>query len=127
MSDPSTPKSVPPALGARVLTVTSGKGGVGKTFLSANLAAALARRGQRVLVSGLRVLVDEHAGGGQVPRDPGGELLGQALQLAGDRPVELLAGDVLGQRRSVVVLQSHATPEAAARLLRAFGAAHVPA
>jgi len=50
MSDPSTPKSVPPALGARVLAVTSGKGGVGKTFLSANLAAALARRGQRVLV-----------------------------------------------------------------------------
>ncbi|MCB2020209.1 MAG: MinD/ParA family protein [Burkholderiaceae bacterium] len=35
---------------ARVLAVTSGKGGVGKTFLSANLAAALARRGERVLV-----------------------------------------------------------------------------
>ncbi|MCO5124497.1 MAG: MinD/ParA family protein [Rhizobacter sp.] len=35
---------------ARVLAVTSGKGGVGKTFLSANLAAALTRRGERVLV-----------------------------------------------------------------------------
>jgi flagellar biosynthesis protein FlhG len=35
---------------ARTLAVTSGKGGVGKTFLSANLAAALARRGARVLV-----------------------------------------------------------------------------
>ena len=35
---------------ASVLAVTSGKGGVGKTFLSANLAAALARRGERVLV-----------------------------------------------------------------------------
>lgn len=35
---------------ARILAVTSGKGGVGKTFLSANLAAALARRGERVLV-----------------------------------------------------------------------------
>jgi flagellar biosynthesis protein FlhG len=35
---------------ARVLAVTSGKGGVGKTFLSANLAAALAARGERVLV-----------------------------------------------------------------------------
>jgi flagellar biosynthesis protein FlhG len=35
---------------SRVLAVTSGKGGVGKTFLSANLAAALARRGERVLV-----------------------------------------------------------------------------
>ncbi len=30
--------------------MTSGKGGVGKTFFSANLAAALARRGERVLV-----------------------------------------------------------------------------
>ena len=35
---------------ARIMAVTSGKGGVGKTFLSANLAAALARRGKRVLV-----------------------------------------------------------------------------
>jgi flagellar biosynthesis protein FlhG len=35
---------------ATVLAVTSGKGGVGKTVLSANLAAALAARGQRVLV-----------------------------------------------------------------------------
>lgn len=34
----------------RILAVTSGKGGVGKTFLSANLAAALAERGERVLV-----------------------------------------------------------------------------
>ncbi len=36
--------------GARTIAVTSGKGGVGKTFMSANLAAALAERGQRVLV-----------------------------------------------------------------------------
>ena len=35
---------------ARVTAVTSGKGGVGKTFVSANLAAALAKRGERVLV-----------------------------------------------------------------------------
>jgi len=34
----------------RILAVTSGKGGVGKTFVSANLAAALAARGERVLV-----------------------------------------------------------------------------
>jgi flagellar biosynthesis protein FlhG len=32
------------------MAVTSGKGGVGKTFVSANLAAALARLGERVLV-----------------------------------------------------------------------------
>ena len=35
---------------ASILAITSGKGGVGKTFFSANLAAALARRGEKVLV-----------------------------------------------------------------------------
>lgn len=35
---------------ARITAITSGKGGVGKTFVSANLAAALARQGRRVLV-----------------------------------------------------------------------------
>lgn len=34
----------------RTLAVTSGKGGVGKTFVTANLAAALAEQGERVLV-----------------------------------------------------------------------------
>lgn len=34
----------------KVLAVTSGKGGVGKTFFSANLACALARKGHKVLV-----------------------------------------------------------------------------
>lgn len=33
-----------------ITAITSGKGGVGKTFVSANLASALARAGQRVLV-----------------------------------------------------------------------------
>jgi flagellar biosynthesis protein FlhG len=44
------PKAAPGATKASVLAVTSGKGGVGKTFFAANLAAALARRGERVLV-----------------------------------------------------------------------------
>ncbi len=39
-----------PAGAVRVVAVTSGKGGVGKTNISANLAIALAKRGLRVLV-----------------------------------------------------------------------------
>jgi flagellar biosynthesis protein FlhG len=49
---PGTPDpiAVPLKPLGKVLAVTSGKGGVGKTFVSANLAAALAKRGHRVLV-----------------------------------------------------------------------------
>jgi septum site-determining protein MinD len=36
-------------MAARVITITSGKGGVGKTTMVANLAIALAVRGQRVV------------------------------------------------------------------------------
>ena len=39
-----------PRARALITAVTSGKGGVGKTFVAANLAAALARQGERVLV-----------------------------------------------------------------------------
>ena len=46
---PNTAKLPLKPLG-KVIAVTSGKGGVGKTFVSANLAAALAKRGHKVLV-----------------------------------------------------------------------------
>ena len=43
--------NVPPSPAApHIIAITSGKGGVGKTFGAANLAAALARAGRRVLV-----------------------------------------------------------------------------
>ncbi len=46
----SSAGSAPSASPCRTMAVTSGKGGVGKTFFTANLAAALADRGERVLV-----------------------------------------------------------------------------
>ena len=47
---PTAPEPAPIKPLGKVLAITSGKGGVGKTFVSSNLAAALARRGLRVLV-----------------------------------------------------------------------------
>ncbi len=51
MTLPEPPQTVEQAPApAHILAVTSGKGGVGKTFVAANLAAALTRAGERVLV-----------------------------------------------------------------------------
>ncbi len=47
---PAAEPQVPLTPYGKVMAVTSGKGGVGKTFVSANLAAALAKRGLKVLV-----------------------------------------------------------------------------
>ncbi|MBK6293527.1 MAG: MinD/ParA family protein [Rhodoferax sp.] len=57
MTDTPSPAAAPAAAAnvplrplGKVVAVTSGKGGVGKTFVSANLAAALAKHGLKVLV-----------------------------------------------------------------------------
>jgi flagellar biosynthesis protein FlhG len=50
MTTPAATKAAGTAGAAHIMAVTSGKGGVGKTFVSANLAAALARNGRKVLV-----------------------------------------------------------------------------
>jgi flagellar biosynthesis protein FlhG len=50
MSVTETPTTLASPRLARTVAITSGKGGVGKTFVSANLAAALSRQGLKVLV-----------------------------------------------------------------------------
>ena len=47
---PYTPTDAPSGRFARVIAVTSGKGGVGKTFVTVNLALAFARAGKRVAI-----------------------------------------------------------------------------
>jgi flagellar biosynthesis protein FlhG len=49
-TSPVSPNGAASARHPHIVAVTSGKGGVGKTFVSANLAAALARSGRKVLV-----------------------------------------------------------------------------
>jgi flagellar biosynthesis protein FlhG len=46
----AAPPTTAPTVFPHIVAVTSGKGGVGKTFVSANLAAALAGAGRKVLV-----------------------------------------------------------------------------
>lgn len=68
-SPPSRPEGV-----KRVLAVGSGKGGVGKSTVAANLATALARQGLRV------GLMDADAYGPNVPRMMGASKLPPAIQ-----------------------------------------------
>lgn len=69
-----------PSRGLRIITVTSGKGGVGKTTISLNLALALARSGVRTLLFDADLgLANVHVLAGLTPRNTIVELLqGQA-------------------------------------------------
>ena len=62
-----------PRPGARILAVGGGKGGVGKSFIASNLAAVMAKLGQRV------VLVDADLGGANVHTYLGMEFPGRTL------------------------------------------------
>ena len=115
MSDAPTP--IPPRAGARITAVTSGKGGVGKTFVAANLAAALARAGQRVLVldadlglANLDVVLNLAARVTLHDVFTGRATLDQALQPAPGGFTVLLAG-------SGLVEYSRMTPEVRDKLL----------
>ena len=48
-------------MSAKIITITSGKGGVGKTTATANISVALAMRGQRV------VAIDEFETNAELP------------------------------------------------------------
>jgi ATP-binding protein involved in chromosome partitioning len=85
---PTTPKTVPPPapralpnLG-KVVAVSSGKGGVGKSTISVNLAVALAARGHRV------GLMDGDIYGPNIPRMLG--VVGEEPTITGDRRIRPL-------------------------------------
>ena len=89
-------------LGEGVVVVAGGVGGLAAGFADHGDAGGAGAGGLGVGVGGLGVVLEEQAGGDEVPGDAVGELLGQAAQLLGDVVVELLAGDLGVEVGSVV-------------------------
>ncbi|MCB9728871.1 MAG: MinD/ParA family protein [Deltaproteobacteria bacterium] len=133
MSHPSKPG---PLRALRVIAVTSGKGGVGKTSLTVNLALTFARQGRRVLIidgdtglANVDILLDvqpratlRHLLSGQASLDevllesehgvtilPGSSGVAELSELSAGSQRDLLeAVDVLGERFDTVLVDTAA-------------------
>jgi len=96
---PSVPEELP-SLG-RVLAISSGKGGVGKSTISANVAAALARAGHRV------GLMDADIYGPNVPRMMGvgrkPEVVGGKIQPLDAHGVKLMSLGFIVEREAPAI------------------------
>ncbi len=77
-------RSVAPARSRRVISIGGGKGGIGKSLISANLGIELARRGKKV------VLVDADLGGANLHTTLGVDVPRRTLSDFIERKVELI-------------------------------------
>lgn len=97
---PGEKKPEPPASGARVVCIASGKGGVGKSVLASNLATLRAQRGERVLLIDFDAgLANLHLLLGLAPRHDLGHVLDGTVPareavVHGPAGVHLLSGGV---------------------------------
>ncbi len=98
---PAAPTVRPPAPTVRVIAVASGKGGVGKTNVTANLAVLLARRGLRVWVLDADLgLANLDIVYGVRPAHTLESVLRGERRLAGDAALEALSRHQARERRA---------------------------
>jgi flagellar biosynthesis protein FlhG len=104
----------------KVYAVTSGKGGVGKTNITANLATSMARAGKRVLVIDADLgLANTEIIMGVKPRYHFGDLIGSNLSIE-DVMVECPAGVMLLPAGSGVNALTHLSDEQKMRFVAAL-------
>ena len=90
-------------LGQRFLEPPGGIGGLPARLPHDRDPCRAGASSEGVLVGGLGIGVEQPSSSDQVPRHPSSQLLRQRLQLVGDDLVELVAGDVVRNRRTVVL------------------------
>ena len=123
---PNGPPEGPPAAPTRVIAVTSGKGGVGKTNVAVNLAVALARDGQRVMLFDADLgLANVDVALGIKPRYDIQHVLSGERRLE-DILVEGPAGIQVVPASSGVARMAALTPTEQAGLVHAFSCLPVP-